>query len=108
MKETNNDNIDMNDNLIDEVKSFVQKYRSFFMDVEISVCLINIKMKYVHTLCKIELRPLNYSSRGDEDLDYEDVRLVRFHFPTDMFNTFLESICRQRNRGFLITFHKTP
>ena len=97
MNESKNDGIDKNSNLIDEVKSFVQRYQSLFMEVEINICVIQIKNKYVPTLCKIELRPLDYPSRGDKDLDYGDVRLVRFHSPTDMFNTYLESICRQKN-----------
>ena len=97
MNESKNDEIDKNSNLIDKVKSFVQRYQSLFLEVEISICLIHIKNKYVPTLCKIELRPLSYPRGGDKDLDYGDVRLVRFHTPTSMFGTYLDSICEQKN-----------
>lgn len=97
MNESKNDEIDKNNNLIDKVKSFVQRYQSLFLEVEISICLIHIKNKYVPTLCKIELRPLSYPRREDKDLDYGDVRLVRFHTPTSMFGTYLDSICEQKN-----------
>lgn len=96
MNGSKNDEIDKSKNLMVELKSFVQRYQSLFLEGEIDLCLIHNKNKYVPTLCKIELRPLDYSRRGDKDLDYGGVRLVRFHFSTDMFSTYLDSICMQK------------
>ncbi len=96
MNESKDGEIDENKDLIVQVMSFVQRYQSFYMDGEISICLVYNENKYVPTLCKIELRPMDSARREDKDLDYGDVRLIRYHFPTAKFGTYLNSICKQK------------
>ena len=63
MNESKDGVIDKNKDLMAQVISFVQRYQSLYLDGEISICLVYNENKYLPALCKIELRPLDFTMR---------------------------------------------
>ena len=92
MRENDADGEGRGKNLLTEIESFVKRYLTILPETELSICLIDDSGKYIPTLCKIEIKLGDSENYKDQDLDYGDVRFIRFHFPTGQFTTYVEAL----------------
>lgn len=92
MRENDADGEGRGKNLLTEIESFVKRYLTILPETELSICLIDDSGKYIPILCKIEIKLGDSENYKDQDLDYGDVRFIRFHFPTGQFTTYVEAL----------------